>query len=142
MLIQLVEEEEEEGGQENTSMGLTFQVADVRKPLVSIKRIAEEGNRFCFGLEEEDNFIENKKIGDEVILRQNGKRSYLLDVAFTEGRRTEITVDSGAEENVCPWEWGEEFGISQATKRLVFRGANGAWIGHYGERRIFVYSSF
>ena len=123
-------------------MGLTFQVAEVKKPLISVKRITEKGNKVCFGPEEGDNFIENTKTGDKVPLRQNGRGSYILDVAFAGGRKTEITVDSGAEESVCPWEWGEEFGVNQEGQNMVFRGANGAWINHYGERKVFVQSPF
>ena len=139
--IQAMEEEKrKEENEQQIHMGLIFQVADVKKSLVSVKRITEKGTHVCFGPGEKDNYIENRKTGDKIILRQIVKGSYLVDVAFTGGRKTEITVDSGAEENVCRWEWGEEFGINQATKRLVFRGANGAWIGHYGERKMFVYS--
>jgi hypothetical protein len=93
-LIQTVGEEKE-----RTNMGLTFQVAAVKKPLISVKRITEKGNRVCFGPGEEDNFIENRASGDKIKLRQAGKGSYLLDVSFSGGKRTEITVDSGAEEN-------------------------------------------
>ena len=39
-----------------------FQVADVKKPLVAVKRIVENGNRVCFGPAEEDNFILNKRL--------------------------------------------------------------------------------
>jgi hypothetical protein len=136
-LIQTVGEEKEK-----TSMGLTFQVAAVKKPLISVKRITEKGNRVCFGPGEEDNFIENRASGDKIKLRQAGKGSYLLDVSFSGGKKTEITVDSGAEENVCPWEWGQEFGVNTAGKKMIFRGANGAWIDHYGERKVFVQSPF
>ena len=61
------------------------------------KRITEKGNRVCFGPGENESFIENSETGDRVKLRENGKGSYLLDVAFTGGKQTEITVDSGAE---------------------------------------------
>ena len=135
-------EDTKEKKEEKINMGLTFQVAAVKKPLLSVKRITEKGNRVCFGPGENDNFIENKDTGDRVKLRENGKGSYLLDVAFTGGKQTEITVDSGAEENVCPWEWGEEFRVDRSGKKMVFRGANGAWINHFGERKVFVYSPF
>ena len=39
-------------------------------------------------------------------LQSNGKGSYLMQVKFVGGEKTEIIVDSGAEEHVCPWEWG------------------------------------
>ena len=135
--IQAVDE-----GKEKVSLGLTFQVAEVKKPLISVKRITEQGNRVCFGPKEDDNFIENRESGDRVMLRRAGKGSYMLDVYFVGGDKTEITVDSGAEESVCPWDWGREFKTDFSGKKLHFRGANGAYIDHYGERTVYVKSPF
>ena len=98
------------------NMALTFQVAEVKKPLTSVKRITEKGNQVCFGPGKEDKFILNVETGDKVLLRKNRRGSYLLDVVSANGRKTEITVDSGAEESVCPWDWGEEFGCNQGGK--------------------------
>ena len=123
-------------------MALTFQVAEVKKPLISVKRITEKGNQVCFGPGKDDNFILNVETGDNVLLRKNGRGSYLLDVVFANGRKAEITVDSGAEESVCPCDCGEEFGCDQGGQMMVFRGANVAWINHYGERKVFVQSPF
>ena len=64
---------------------LGFQVARVKKPLVSVKRIIEQGNHVAFGPEKEDNFIVNKKLGDKIMLRPNGKGSYLMDVCLVAG---------------------------------------------------------
>ena len=47
-------------GSDKGQMGITFQVADVVKPLISVKRLVEKGNYVSFGPEESDNFIENK----------------------------------------------------------------------------------
>ena len=55
-----------------------------------------------FGPDEGDNYILNKLTGDKLMLRPNGKGSYLMDVQFVGGGKAEITVDSGAEESVCP----------------------------------------
>ena len=89
-----------------TLMKLRFQVAEVQKPLIAVKRIVEQGNYANFGPGEKDNFIENRESGSKVMLRRNGRGSYLMDVNFSGGDSTSITVDSGAEESVCPWEWG------------------------------------
>ena len=48
----------------------------------------------------------------------------MLDVMMN-GKKRETTVDSGAEENVCPWGWGEEFGCDQSVPELRFTGAWG-----------------
>ena len=58
--IQAVQEVEE---QKKMMMNLNFQVAEVKKPLVAVKRIVEKGNYVCFGPEEKDNYIVNKRSG-------------------------------------------------------------------------------
>ena len=95
------------GVDEGLKMSLRFQVADVKKPLMSVKRIVEQGDHVGFGPGEGDNYMLNKESGSKMILKCNGKGSYLMQVRFLGGEKTEITVDSGAEEKVCPWEWGK-----------------------------------
>ena len=56
-----------EGGEERIQMNLKFQVADVSKPLVSVRRIAEQGNVVQFGPRAEDNFIQNKDTKDKLM---------------------------------------------------------------------------
>ena len=65
-----------------------------------------------------------------------------MEVNFVGGHRTEITVGSGAEENVCPWEWGVQFGMEPADKEMLFRNASGGIIEHYGKRNVSVVSTF
>ena len=86
----------------DVKMSLRFEVADVKKPLIAVKRICEKGNIVSFGPKDGDNFIQNKDTGDKVILRPSGKGSYMMGVSFDEGISTLMTVDSGAKENVCP----------------------------------------
>ena len=43
-----------------------------------------------------------------------------MDVSFEGGEKMEITVDSGAEESVCPWAWGEQFGIEDTEVWMNF----------------------
>jgi hypothetical protein len=123
-------------------MGLTFQVADVKKPLIAVKRITEKGNMVSFGPGAEDNFILNKSSGDKLKLRPNGQGSYLLDVEFENGEKSSITVDSGAEESVCPWSWGSQFPVSKSGSVMRFRGAGGDLIKHHGQRVVAVKSPF
>ena len=123
-------------------LGIRFQVADVIKPLISVKRLTEKGNRVCFGPEEADNYIEHKESKNRVGLKQTKKGSYLLKAKFVGGEETEIVVDSGAEENVCPRKWGESFGFEREFKPLNLRSASGGKIPHYGEREVVVESPF
>ena len=124
------------------TMKIGFQVADVAKPLMSVKRVTSKGNRVCFGPEDKDNYIQNVKSGMKIPMRQSGRGSYLLDLQFVGGAKTELTGDSGAEENVCPKAWGGEFGIRGPDQWMKFRGANGKEIKHYGHRDVRVESPF
>ena len=121
---------------------MVFQVADVVKPLLSVKRVIEKGNVVCCGPGRDDNYMLNKGTGDKIMLRPNGRGSYLLDVYFEDGAKTEITLDSGAEESVCPRNWGSQFKLQQADRWLNFKGANGSKIEHYGQRNVRVVSTF
>jgi hypothetical protein len=46
----------------------------------------------------------------------------------------EITIDSAAEESVCPKAWAEAFGTKSVGKKMRFINASGGEMGHYGER--------
>ena len=117
-------------------------MADVIKPLVSVKRLAEKGNHVCFGPEVGDNFIQNKETGKKVMLKPNGRGSYLMKVCFLNGEETEIVVDSGAEENVCLHWWGEQFGLQEASRALYLRSAGGQQIPHWGQREVLLVAPF
>eukprot|EP00973_Karenia_brevis_P047591 6604804-Karenia_brevis.AAC.1 len=59
-----------------------------------------------------------------------------MHVQFVGGQETEITVDSGAGEIVCPWEWGHEFGTRSSRAKMTLRGASGHLIPHWGSRDV------
>ena len=104
--------------------------------------LVEKGNHVQFGPGEEDNFIENRKSGNKIRLRENGKGSYLMSVDLVGGKREDIVVDSGAEENVCPWEWANHQGTQAADRKIVFRAAGGQTIPHWGRRDVRVTAPF
>ena len=135
-------ESEKPVNRQPTRMSLKFQVADVKKPLISVKRIVEKGNHVGFGPKLEDNFIINKTSGLKLPLKPNGRGSYILQVQLENGEDVGITVDSGAEENVCPWEWGSDYEVKPADKRMTFRSASGGNIEHYGQREVVVRTPF
>ena len=67
--------------------------------------------------------------------------SYIMEVEFVGGGKTEIMVDNGAEESVCPRDWGEAlFGTDASPKKIKFRGAGGDLIQHHGQREVMVKS--
>ena len=47
----------------NAGIDLQFQVCDVQKPLLAVRRLTESGNEVRFGPNEKDNFILNPKDG-------------------------------------------------------------------------------
>ena len=77
------------------------------------------------------------------MLKPVGKGSYAMEVQSVGGDKTMITVDSGAEESVCPWDGGERlFGTQQSSERFHFRNASGGMIPHWGKREVKVTSTF
>jgi hypothetical protein len=57
-----------------------------------------------------------------------------LGAAYKKLGKGEITVDSAAEESVCPRDWYKEYGTKEPAKWLKFINASGGTMGHYGER--------
>ena len=89
--------------------------------------------------------------GKKVMLERR-RGSYVMKVEFvyqekdTEGQMVwkkmaeeAITVDSGAEESVCPLEWGNEFGLSKVKPGMEMKMVNaaGGEMPHYGSRQVF-----
>ena len=64
-------------GSSQMIMSLGFQVSDVQKPSVAVRRITEKGNRVQIGPEDEDNFIENAKTGFKIMMVRKGG-SYVI----------------------------------------------------------------
>ena len=73
--------------EESRVTSVAFQVADVKKPLLAVKRIIEKGNHVTFGPSPEDNYILNKSIGDKMMPQGKGKGSYLMQVKFVGGEK-------------------------------------------------------
>ena len=65
-----------------------------------------------------------------------------MDVVLAGSGSTEIVLDSGAEESVCPPWWGQQFGVNQTGYELNLIDAQGNGIRHYGERNVRVSSPF
>ncbi len=59
-----------------------------------------------------------------------------MDVGFAGGEKTVITVDSGAKESVCPWEWGVQFGTDETSYVLSLVNVGGGNIPHWGKREV------
>ena len=66
-----------EGGE---VVGLTFQVTDVRRPLLAVRRLVEVGSVVKFGAEEKDNFILLSS-GKKIPLKRQGG-SFVIKARF------------------------------------------------------------
>ena len=62
-------------------MGLTFQVTDVRKPLLAVRRLVEKGNIVQFGPEAWQNYIMNPHTKKKVMLERKGG-SFVIRAQF------------------------------------------------------------
>ena len=111
---------------EEPTIGMTFQVAAVKKALASVWRICRAGNIVQFGDDPSDCFVKNKVTGRRIKMEKKGG-SYVIRVEFVRRKgqkeygeweslgKEMVTIDSGAEESVCPVGWGEEFGMKVVT---------------------------
>ena len=126
------------GAVEKGHMEMGFQVCDVKRALAAVSRITAKGNRVSFGPEENDNYIQNVKTGKRIKMRRKGG-AYVVDVVLVgSGRKTEITIDSAAEEPVCPKDWAQEFEMAELRngEEMPLVSANGEKINHYGKRKV------
>ena len=60
-------------------MSMKFHATNVKKPLAAVCRIAECGNKICFGPRPEDNYIMNIKT-KEVIQMKRESGTYVLEI--------------------------------------------------------------
>ena len=80
---------------------MTFNVANVAKPLAAAGKIVEAGNRVV--LDAKGSYVEHVATGERMQLRKE-KGVYVFDVVFEDDDQTSITLDSGAGVNVWPKE--------------------------------------
>jgi hypothetical protein len=78
-------------GKESGIMSLSFQVSDVQKPLVAVRRIAEKGNLVHFGPRDEDNYIENRVSGVRInMVRKGGSYVIPAEMLMEEGFQRQV----------------------------------------------------
>ena len=72
----------------------------------------------------------------------SGAEMWIQDVQKTENwvnmGAAEITIDSAADESVCPKEWGKAFRTKWVPeeRKMKFRNASGGKMEHYGEKKV------
>ena len=62
-------------------VGLTFQVTDVKKPLLAVRRLTEKGNIVQFGADPGDSYIKNKVTGMVIPMERKGG-SFVIKAKF------------------------------------------------------------
>ena len=62
-------------------VGLKFQVTDVRKPLLAVRRLVEKGSVVSFGPDPNDNYIYNKATGKRIPMEKKGG-SFIIKAHF------------------------------------------------------------
>ena len=105
--------------------------------MLAVRRITEKGNVVQFGPTESDNYIKNELSGNKILLRKKGG-SYIMDVSFRENEEDwiEITVDSAAEESVCPHAREKQFWVGQVWQKMNLVNASGGKTKQYGQRQV------
>ena len=80
-------------GSDSVPRGVTAQVCDVHRPLMSVKRVCKNGNRVVF--DDEGSYVENKATGEKIkVLEEDGE--YVLDVwVNTSAAREETSGGQG-----------------------------------------------
>ena len=63
------------------TLGMNFQVTEVRKPLAAVWRLTEKGNVGQFGPQEHENFVLNLRAQKKIQLHRRGG-SYVLKVEY------------------------------------------------------------
>ncbi len=68
-------------GGESEVIGLTFQVTDVKKPLLAVRRLVERGNVVSFGPGPSENYIMNVETGKKIPMEKRGG-SFVIKAHF------------------------------------------------------------
>ena len=62
-------------------MGLTFQVTDVKKPLLAVRRLVEKGNKVVLAEGEGESFIQNMATKVKVPVKKKGG-AFVIEAHF------------------------------------------------------------
>ena len=70
-----------QNGQGKDPIGLTFQVTDVRKPLLAVRRLVEKGNKVVLAPDGEESYIFNAITKKKVPTKKKGG-SFVIEAHF------------------------------------------------------------
>jgi hypothetical protein len=112
---------------------MTFNVANVAKPLAAAGKVVAAGNRVV--LDEKESYIEHIATGEKMQLRKE-KGVYVFDVKFEDDETAVITLDSGAGVNVWPKGMKNDIKLEPRQEGLRMIAANGTAIENVGTKKI------
>jgi hypothetical protein len=72
------------GGEANDPVGLKFQVTDVKKPLLAVRRLVEKGNVVVLSSVEGESYIYNKEANMKIPIVKKGG-SFVIEADFVQG---------------------------------------------------------
>ena len=81
-------------GESEEVIGLRFQVTDVRKPLLAVRRLVERGNVVSFGPEPSDNYIQSATTGRKIPMERRGG-SFVIKAHFVKEIFDGLETESG-----------------------------------------------
>jgi hypothetical protein len=112
---------------------MTFNVANVAKPLAAAGKIVDAGNRVV--LDAKGSYIEHIATGERMELRKE-KGVYVFDVVLDDNDPMSITLDSGAGVSVWPKDLKKEIKLGPKQEGLKMIAANGTIIENVGTKAI------
>ena len=68
------------------ALGIGLQVTDVKKPLLSVRRLCEQGNVVQFGQDARNSYVMNVATGDRIPLQRRGN-SWVIPGEFAQPGR-------------------------------------------------------
>ena len=115
---------------------MTFNVADVAKPLASAVKITEANNLVVLHPREGKSFIMSLDTGECMKVRKE-KGTYVFDVQYADNEEAgTVTLDSGAGVNVWPKDLLPNVQMMPKKKGLRMVAANRSEIKNYGQKVI------
>ena len=70
-----------DGGENKDPIGLKFQVTDVRKLLLAVRRLVDEGNKVVLAGDDEESFIMSKVTKVKIPVKKKGG-AFVIEVQF------------------------------------------------------------
>ena len=123
---------DEEKSRTRTS-AIEFNVAEVKKPLVSAVKMVRNDNRVV--LDADGSYIENKSTGERMAVRMQDE-TFVFDVEYEDGEKGSMTLDSGAGVHVWPKDARKHVPLLPRKSNLRMCAANGTEIVNHGRKVI------